>query len=184
MRICVYCASSDAPDERYRADARSLGALLAGDGHELVYGGGGRGSMGALADAALAAGGRVVGVIPTFMIEREWAHRGLSQLEEVEDMRVRKHRMLAEADAVVALAGGCGTFEELFEAMTLKRLELFHGPIVVLNTLGYYDELLRFLEKSVAERFMEPAHLGLWQAVETPRAALEALRRDPAASPD
>ena len=110
------------------------------------------------------------------MIEREWAHGGLSELEEVEDMRARKHRMLAEADGVVALAGGCGTFEELFEAMTLKRLELFQGPIVVLNTLGYYDELLRFLEKSVAERFMEPEHLGLWTAVERPEEVLAALR--------
>ena len=179
MRVCVYCASSDAPDPRYREHASELGRRLAEAGHRVVYGGGGRGSMGALADAALAAGGEVTGVIPTFMIEREWAHRGLSTLEEVEDMRTRKHRMLAHADAVVALAGGCGTFEELFEAMTLKRLELFAGPIVVVNTLGYYDELIRFLEKSIEERFMEQEHLDLWRVVSDPAGAVAAVESAP-----
>lgn len=175
MRICVYCASSDAPDPRHRQVARDLGRMLAEAGHHLVYGGGGRGSMGALADGALAAGGSVTGIIPTFMIEREWAHRGLSELHEVEDMRTRKDRMLTRADGVVALPGGCGTFEELFEAMTLKRLELFHGPIVLVNTLGYYDELVGFLEKSVSERFMTEEHLGLWQLVADPAEALAVL---------
>lgn len=175
MRVCVYCASSDEADPYFREEARSLGAALASAGHDLVYGGGGRGSMGALADGALEVGGHVTGVIPTFMIEREWAHRGLTDLQEVEDMRTRKHRMLTHSDGVVALPGGCGTFEELFEAMTLKRLGLFHGQIVIVNSRRYYDDLVRFLERSVEERFMTAEHLGLWRVVGGADEVLDAL---------
>jgi len=140
--VCVYCASSQACDAEYHEVARTLGGLLARAGSTVVYGGGRAGSMGALADGALAAGGHIVGVIPRFMVDLEWGHDDLTELHVVEDMRTRKHEMLTRASAVVALPGGTGTLEELFEAITLKRLGLFLGPIVIVNTRGYYDPLL------------------------------------------
>ena len=125
--VCVYCASSQACDALYHDVAHRLGGLLAKAGWTVVYGGGRSGSMGALAEGALAAGGRVVGIIPRFMQDLEWGHDALSELHVVEDMRTRKHEMLTRASAVIALAGGTGTLEELLEAMTLKRLGLFLG---------------------------------------------------------
>lgn len=179
LLICVYCASSDSAPPHYRDDARELGALLAAAGHRIIYGGGARGSMGAVADGALAAGGQVTGIIPTFMVDLEWAHPGLDELQQVEDMRERKHLMLHKSDAVVALPGGCGTFEELFEALTLKRLGLFTGPIVIVNNGGYYDKLVEFLEHSVAERFMGPEHLAMWVVVERAGQVLDAIAAAP-----
>ena len=122
MRVCVYCASSRQCDPIYHQAAARLGRELALAGHTTVYGGGSVGSMGYLADAALAAGGRVIGVIPSFMHDLEWAHRGLTELLVVNDMHERKRLMIDSVAAVVALPGGCGTFEELFEAITWKRL--------------------------------------------------------------
>ena len=144
--VVVYCASSRACEAEYHDEARRLGEILATAGCAVVYGGGRAGSMGALAEGALAKGGRVVGVIPKFMMDLEWGHDDLSELHVVEDMRTRKHEMLTRASAVVALAGGTGTLEELFEAITLKRLGLFLGPIVIVNTKGYYDPLIAQLQ--------------------------------------
>lgn len=177
--VCVYCASSRVCDSLYHDVARRLGGLLAQAGCAIVYGGGGTGSMGALAEGALAAGGRVVGVIPQFMQELEWGHAGLSELHVVEDMRTRKHEMLARASAVVALAGGCGTFEELMEATTLKRLGLFLGPIVIVNTAGYYDPLIAQLERAIEQRFMNGAHGRMWRVVDEPEQVLEAIQTSP-----
>lgn len=177
--VCVYCASSRACDPLYHDVARRLGGLLARSGCAIVYGGGGTGSMGALAEGALAEGGRVVGVIPQFMQELEWGHQGLSELHVVEDMRTRKHEMLARASAVVALAGGCGTFEELMEATTLKRLGLFLGPIVIVNTAGYYDPLIAQLERAIERRFMNGAHGQMWRVVAEPDEVLEAIETCP-----
>ncbi len=134
--VCVYCASSRTAHPEYREAAFRLGEVLAGQGIAIVYGGGGKGSMGALADGALGKRGRVVGILPRFMADLEWGHPGLSELRLVEDMRTRKHLMLAGARAAIALPGGCGTLEELLEAITLKRLGLFLGPIVLVNTQG------------------------------------------------
>ena len=144
MRICVYCASSEHCDRIYHDAARTLGRLLAEAGCTIVYGGGAVGLMGSLANGALAAGGEVIGIIPRFMTEVEWQHPGLASLEVVEDMRERKHRLLTGSDAVVALPGGCGTLEELFEALTLKRLGLYFNPIVLVNTNGFYAPLRAF----------------------------------------
>ncbi len=177
--VCVYCASSRVCDPLYHDVARRLGGLLARSGCAIVYGGGGTGSMGALAEGALAEGGRIVGVIPQFMQELEWGHAGLSELHVVEDMRTRKHEMLARASAVVALAGGCGTFEELMEATTLKRLGLFLGPIVIVNTAGYYDPLIAQLERAIEQRFMNGAHGQMWRVVAEPDEVLEAIRTSP-----
>lgn len=177
--VCVYCASSNACDPRYHEVARQLGGLLADAGCMLVYGGGRAGSMGALADGALARGGRVVGIIPRFMRELEWGHEDISELLEVEDMRTRKHEMLSRSSAVVALAGGCGTFEELMEAITLKRLGLYLGPIIIVNTDGYYDPLLEQFSRAIDGRFMDTRHGGMWQVVDKPEDVVPALETAP-----
>jgi hypothetical protein len=178
-RVCVYCASSRRADPAHYAAAARLGRLLAEAGLEIVYGGGGVGSMGALADGALAAGGRVIGIMPRFMRELEWDHAGLADLHVVEDMHTRKQRMLAEADAVVALPGGSGTLEELLEAITWKRLGLFGGPIVLVNVRGFYDHLVGLLEHAIAEHFMDVRHADMWQLVSRPEDVLDALRQAP-----
>ncbi len=180
----MYCASSRLCDARYHDAARRLGTLLASAGATVVYGGGRAGSMGALAEGALAAGGRVVGVIPKFMVDLEWGHDDLSELHVVEDMRTRKHEMLTRASAVVALAGGTGTLEELFEAMTLKRLGLFLGPIVLVNTAGFYDPLLAQLAAAIKGRFMDERHDRLWTVVGEPDDVLPAIESSPPWSAD
>ncbi|MGQ0428990.1 MAG: TIGR00730 family Rossman fold protein [Gammaproteobacteria bacterium] len=177
--VCVYCASSAACAPQYHEAARRLGALLAGAGWTVVYGGGRVGSMGALAEGALGAGGRVVGVIPKFMVDLEWGNDDLSELHVVEDMRTRKHEMLTRASAVVALAGGTGTLEELFEAITLKRLGLFLGPIVIINTGGYYDPLLAQLAAAIDGRFMDSRHGRMWTVVADAEAVLPAIAAAP-----
>jgi len=179
MRVCVYCASSEHVDRVYHEAAAALGRTLAAEGCTLVYGGGGAGLMGTLASAALDAGGEVIGVIPRFMIEVEWQHPGVANLEVVEDMRERKHRLLAGSDAVVALPGACGTLEELFEAMTLKRLALYTKPIVLLDVDGFYAPLERFLEHSIEQRFMNPQHRALWTSVQRVEDVLPTIRSTP-----
>jgi uncharacterized protein (TIGR00730 family) len=179
MRICVYCASSNQADPRFREAAFRLGELLAADGHTIVYGGGSAGSMGALADGALSQGGKVIGILPRFMADLEWGHPGLTKLELVEDMRERKHQLLTGSDAVVALPGGCGTLEELFEAITLKRLGLYFNPIVLLDTLGYWQPLDAFLQTVIEQRFMNPEHAAMWSRVATPEDVLPAIRAAP-----
>ncbi len=179
MRICVYCASSELCDRVYHDAANALGRTLAQAGCTIVYGGGGVGLMGSLANGALALGGEVIGVIPRFMVEVEWQHPGVGNLEIVEDLRERKHRLLTGSDAVVALPGGCGTLEELFEAMTLKRLGLYRNPIVLLDTNGFYAPLQRFLEQVIEQRFMNPEHRDIWRMVEHVDEILPAIRTTP-----
>jgi len=179
MRVCVYCASSEKCDRAYHDAAKRLGALLADAGCTIVYGGGGAGLMGSLANGALARNGKVIGIIPRFMREVEWQHPGIASLEIVEDMRERKHRLLTGSDAVVALPGGCGTLEELFEAITLKRLGLYFSPIVLLNTRDFYTSLQTFLQHVIGERFMNPEHAAMWSLVNTPEEVLPAIRATP-----
>ena len=177
--ICVYCASSQRCDAVYHDAARRMGEILATRGFTTVYGGGSRGSMGALADGALAHGGKVIGIMPRFMQELEWGHPKLTELRIVEDMRVRKHEMLSQSHGLVVLPGGCGTFEELFEALTLKRLGLYVHPIVLVNTRNYFAPLMAVLEHMVAEKFMGPLHLQMWQAVDEPDDVPRALENAP-----
>ncbi|TAM99793.1 MAG: TIGR00730 family Rossman fold protein [Rhodanobacteraceae bacterium] len=179
MRICVYCASSNQADPRYREAAFRLGELLAGDGHSIVYGGGSAGSMGAVANGALSKGGEVIGILPRFMADLEWGHPGLTHLEMVDDMQERKRRLLTGSDAVVALPGGCGTLEELFEAITLKRLGLYFNPIVLLDTLGYWQPLDAFLRTTIEQHFMNPEHALMWSRVAAPEDVLPAIRNAP-----
>lgn len=178
MRICVYAASSAQVAPHFLHAARELGECLAADGHHLVYGGGSQGLMGAVADGALARGGAVTGILPRFMADLEWGHAGV-ELQLVEDMRERKHRLLTGSDAVIALPGGCGTLEELFEAMTLKRLGIYFNPILLLNTEGFYAPLQVFMQQVIDQRFMNREHLGMWQLVDRVEDVLQAIRDTP-----
>src|SRR5579859_1313393 len=179
MRICVYAASSHQCDPVFHAAARRLGELLAEADCTVVYGGGGVGLMGALADGALSRGGSVIGIIPRFMTEVEWQHPGVANLEVVEDMRERKHRLLTGSDAVIALPGGCGTLEELFEAITLKRLGIYFNPIVLINVKNFYAPLQTFMQQVIAERFMNREHEAMWSLVDSPDEVLERIRSTP-----
>jgi uncharacterized protein (TIGR00730 family) len=178
-RVCVYCASSRQCDQVYHDAAARLGAILARNHVTIVYGGGKSGSMGALADAALAEGGRVIGVLPRFMDDIEWGHERLTELILVNDMHERKRLMIQEVDAVIALPGACGTWEELFEAMSFKRLGLYAGPIVIVNTNRYYDPILEMLDRSVEYRFMDERHRAMWMVVEEPDQVRDAIRNSP-----
>ncbi|MFN9270610.1 MAG: TIGR00730 family Rossman fold protein [Planctomycetaceae bacterium] len=179
QRVTVYCASSNQVHPEFHAAARRLGELLAQAGVAIVYGGGRIGSMGQLADGALAHGGTVVGVIPGFMQEIEWGHPGLSELIIVDDMHGRKRRMLEQTDAVIALPGGCGTYEELFEALTLKRLGLFDRPILMVDARDHFQPLRQLLEQFIAERFMSDRHRAMWQFVNSPDEVLPTLASFP-----
>lgn len=183
-RVTVYASSSNALAASYYDAAARLGTVLGSAGLDIVYGGGGVGLMRAMADQALTAGAHVHGVIPDFLNTVEHGHQHLSRLEVVADMRERKHRMIAESHAVVSLPGGSGTFEELFEVLTLKRLGLFLGPVVLVNTNAYFDRFVDFLQHSVRERFMSEQHLGMWSLVNEPEQVIEAMHRAPAWSSD
>ena len=174
-RVTVYASSSNALADSYYDAASRLGSVLGGAGLDIVYGGGGVGLMRAMADNALKAGAHVHGVIPGFMNTVEHGHKKLSQLEVVGDMRERKHRMLADSDAVVSLPGGSGTFEEIFEVLTLKRLGQYLGPVVLVNTNNYFNRFVDFLEHSVSERFMSRLHLEMWSVVDEPEQVLNAM---------
>jgi len=182
--VCVYCASSRSAHPAYREAARRLGAALAEHNLGIIYGGGAIGSMGALADGALSRGGRVVGILPRFMAELEWAHPGLSELQVVEDMRSRKHLMLTHSVAVVALPGGSGTLEELLEALTLKRLGLYLNPIVLVNTRGFFDSFTALMSRCIEEHFMDQRHRQMWQLVEEPEQVPDAIGAAPRWSSD
>ena len=166
--VCVYAASSKSCHLKYHDAAHRLGVCLAERGFSIIYGGGRVGLMGALADGALRRGGRVIGVLPTFMKNLEWGHPGLTELRLVEDMRTRKHQLLTGSHAVVALPGGCGTFDELMEALTLKRLGLYTMPVVLVNTRRFFDPLLELLSRAIEERFMDERHRAMWQVVSEP----------------
>ena len=156
--LCVYCGSRIGADPNFAAAAADVGRWIGQRGGQLVYGGGNNGLMGVLADAALGAGARVVGVIPHSMVEREWAKRDCTELHIVENMHQRKSLMAEHADAFLALPGGIGTFEEFFEAWTWKQLGFHRKPVGLFDLDGYYQPLLQFLRQSVRSGFM-----GEWQ---------------------
>ena len=174
--VCVYCASSDHCRPIFLESAYSLGNILAKESIDIVYGGGSTGLMGRLADGAIAGNGHVRGIIPKFMQNLEWGHKGISILEEVEDMHTRKFLMIRKSDGIVALPGGCGTLEELLEAITWKRLGLAHQPIVIVNIDGFYDPLITMLQSTVDEQFMRPEHLNMWHVVNPVEEVLPMLR--------
>jgi uncharacterized protein (TIGR00730 family) len=154
MQLCVFCGSSPGTDPAYLAAAEHVGRTLAERDIGLIYGGASVGTMGALADAAIAAGGEVTGVIPQSLVDREIAHPGLSELHVVADLHERKAKMASLADAFLALPGGAGTLEELFEVLTWAQLDLHHKPIALLDVAGYYQPMLRFMDHMAGQGFL------------------------------
>lgn len=177
--VCVYCASSTQVAPIYFEAATQLGQLLAAQGIGLVNGAGCIGLMAATSDAVLKAGGMVTGVIPRFMVEQGWHHRGLTRLIETETMHERKQTMAELSDAAIALPGGCGTLEELLEVITWKQLGIYLKPIVILNINGYYNPLLDMLQKAIDEKFMRKEHGSIWQVASSPQEAIEMLENAP-----
>lgn len=159
--ICVFCGSQSGVRDTYTTAARALGTELAQRGVEIIFGGGHVGLMGALADAALQAGGRVVGIIPQHLMTPEVAHQGLTELCVVDSMHARKQLMAARADAFIALPGGYGTFEELFEIITWLQLGLHAKAIGAVNISGFFDPLLALIQHAAQEGFIRPAHWDL-----------------------
>lgn len=172
MNITVYSASSGQVPTSYIKAAQHLGRLIATKGHTLINGAGRTGLMGACTDACIANEGKAIGVIPQFMIDQEWQHKGMTKLIVTHDMHQRKEQMAQMGDACIALAGGVGTLEELLEIITWKQLGLYLKPIVILNTNDYYAPLLQQLQKAVDEHFMRPQHSAIWRVASTPEEAL------------
>ncbi len=178
--ICIYGASSEDIAPVFKTDAFRVGELVASAGRTLVCGGGRAGLMRAAIDGALSAGGKAVGVLPRFMIEKKWQHPQLSEIVVTGSMHQRKEKMAALSSAAIAFPGGCGTYEELLELITWRQLNLWRGNIVILNTDGYYDSLIDQLRKSLQLGFMRPEHEGLFSVASTPEEAVElALRPVP-----
>jgi uncharacterized protein (TIGR00730 family) len=173
--VCVYCGSADNLPAVYLQAARQTGTLLAQSGLRLVYGAGKTGLMGAVAQAALDAGGQVTGVTPKNLNLPSLIHSGLSRLEVTPDIHARKARMSALADAFIALPGGYGTFEELFETLTWAQIGLHTKPVGLLNVRGYYDPLIALVEHAIQEGFIYPEHRDLLQIEDQPERLLEKL---------
>ena len=165
-------------DQEFCREAALLGSLLAGAGINVVFGGGGIGLMNNLADSVIQDGGRITGIIPAFMQAEGWGHNGVTETIVTRDMSERKRKMFEMSDAVIALPGGIGTLEELTEAITLKQLSLFHGQIIILNTRGFYNSLLDFIDNMVDSNFLRREHKGIWKVVNTPGEVMEALRNN------
>lgn len=180
--VCVFCGSSSGRQPVYAEVARALGAALAGAGWTLVYGGGRVGLMGAVADAALAAGGDVIGVIPETLARREVAHTGLTQLHRVDGMHARKALMAQISDAFIALPGGFGTLDELCEILTWAQLGLHAKPTLLLDVQDYFAPLMQFFERAVDEGFIRPDRRDLLRQVNTVPAALALLQSSAAAA--
>ena len=176
MRLCVFCGSNAGQDPVYLATARALGEALAAIGIGLVYGGASVGLMGAVADAVLAKGGNVIGVMPQALVDKEIAHKGLSDLRVVGSMHERKALMAELADGFIALPGGLGTFEELFEVWTWAQLGYHRKPCALLNAGGFYDKLTDFLDDVVERGFVKPIHRAMLIVESDPAALIQAIR--------
>lgn len=175
ISVCVYCASRPALRPEHTAAARDTGTRIGQLGWQLVYGGGRAGLMGEVADAALAAGARVLGVIPQSLMQRELGHTGIDELRVVQTMHERKTLMAEHSDAFLALPGGIGTMEELFEVWTWRQLGYHDKPVGLLNTAGYYDKLLAFIDHMAGAGFVQPAQRALLQVGEEPEPLLQRL---------
>jgi hypothetical protein len=173
--VCVYCGSRSGETPAFVEAARAAGHWIGSNGGQLVYGGGNNGLMGVVADATLESGGRVIGIIPKALVEREWAKLDCTELHVVDTMHERKRMMAEHADAFLALPGGIGTFEELFEVWTWKQLGYHDKPIGLLDCGGYYAPLLTFLRSGVAHGFMNEWQMGLLRVHSDPGALLQML---------
>jgi uncharacterized protein (TIGR00730 family) len=174
-RVAVYCGSSAGSDPAYIAEARALGTAIAAAGMGLVYGGASAGLMGEVANAALAAGGEVIGILPDVLAGKEFAHPGLTSLELVATMHERKARISELADVFVALPGGYGTLDEMLEAVTWAQLRIHSKPCLLINTAGYWDGLIEFLDRAVEAGFVKPENRELLRAIPATREAMECI---------
>lgn len=171
--IVVYGASSENIDPAYKEQAHQLGRLIAEHGYALVSGGGRAGLMKESIEGAVGAGGVAIGVLPQFMVDRQWQHPQLSRMIATDTMHIRKQTMASMVSAAIACPGGCGTLEELLEIITWRQLNLFRGRIVILNVNGYYDPLLAMLNRTAECGFMHPEHKAIWQVATTAAEAIE-----------
>jgi uncharacterized protein (TIGR00730 family) len=174
--ICVFCGSSPGQRAEFFATAQELGKSLAAEGITLIYGGGNLGLMGAIADACMENGGRVIGVIPRALLEREHGHHGLTRLEVVESMHQRKARMAELADGFIALPGGFGTLEELVEMLTWAQLGIHDKPVAIVDTLGFFSPLVEMFDRAGKEGFIRKAHRDLLIRSATPKNAVNSLK--------
>jgi uncharacterized protein (TIGR00730 family) len=165
--VCIYCGSANGVADSYKEAARNIGTLLARRGMKIVYGGGHVGLMGIVADAALQAGAKVIGIIPEHIRAQEVQHTGLSELHVVPDMHTRKRMMVDSAEAFVILPGGLGTLDEAFEILTWKKLKLHNKPIILFNQNGYWDPFLALIDRTVKEGFASPADRALFKVATT-----------------
>lgn len=174
--VCVFCGSNAGANPQFQSAAVAFGKAIAARGLKLVYGGGKVGLMGAVADSVLAHGGSVTGVIPRFLADKEVAHRGVTELEIVDTMHQRKTRMFEQSDAMVAMPGGLGTLEEIFEVVTWAQLGSHRKPCAFLNVAGYFDQLLAFLDSATEERFVKEIHRQMILVETDPTRLLSAMQ--------
>lgn len=178
-RVCIFCASSQKVPQIYFTAAEELARELVKNDITIVYGGGAVGLMGKIADTILEENGKIIGVIPEFMLDKEWGNPKITELLVVKDMHERKKKMIEEVDAVIALPGGCGTLEELAEVITQKQLGLFTKPIILLNTNCFYNPLVQLYETMIHEHFMREKHREIWQVVDNPSDVIKAMKNAP-----
>lgn len=178
-KICVFAASSPGIDQSYLVHGKTMAHIMAKHNITMVYGAGTVGIMGVMADEMLKRKGHVTGVIPRFMHNEGWSHPEVIDLKIVDTMHERKALMMNDVDGIIAMPGGVGTLEELLEAITLKQLGQFLKPIVILNTNGFYDPLIKHLQMMIDQQFMRPLHGKIWQVTENPEAVLEMIKNEP-----
>lgn len=176
-RICVFCAAADGARPEYLHAAREMGGMLVDQGIQLVYGGGGRGLMGAIAESVMAKGGEAHGVITQFLVDKELAHKGLTALHVVHTMHERKMMMATLADAFIAMPGGLGTLDELFEILSMAQLGIHDKPVGLLNVAGYYDPIMSYLDHAAGEGFLRLNHRRQVHMHATPAGLLEKIRQ-------
>ena len=178
-RVCVFCASSQQVPQYFFDDTISLAQHLVENGYGIQYGGGAMGLMGALADEVIRLNGRITGIIPHFMVEVEWEHKGVQEMVYVNTMAERKTLLAGNVDAVVALPGGTGTFEELFEVLSNKKLGIFTKPIILVNTNGFFNPFIELMNSMADHRFLRPEHLKMFTTVDSPRQVVKAIEESP-----
>ncbi len=179
-KVCVFCASSHKVDSKYFDVAEKTAEVLTSNNITTVYGGGAVGLMGKLADTAMEKQGKVIGIIPKFMMDVEWGHKNITELILVKDMHERKKKLIEDIDAIVILPGGSGTLEETLEVITLKRLGKFTKPIIFINTDGFYNSLFQLFDKMVEEKFMREEHRQMWTSIDQPEEIINAIKVSPA----
>jgi len=178
-KVSVFCASSHKVDQKYFDVAEQLADILVKNNITTVYGGGAVGLMGRLADVAMQKKGKVIGIIPRFMLDVEWGHNNITDLIVVKDMHDRKKKLIEDIDAVIVLPGGSGTLEEAMEVITLKRLGKFTKPIIFINTDGFYDSLFQLFEKMIEDKFMREEHRNIWTSIKHPNQIIDAIKTAP-----